>query len=221
MLKLHLKRATQGEGWSHVEPKDSGPDVGHPYQTPKKTNKPQEGKQVAQPGRSLLTSELLALGKELIREIVQAVAHIPKLTPGPMWKCRSLIHPRVLNPRLAGPGMMSTWSVPTPLNQGWHPQLWLRRTRCWMKQFPGPLELVGQVPMKTLAAQKTINLLGSYSPESPCISLKTDYFPAALDWRLKFRRCGIKKLQYFNQICRGGPTRSGLARPDPFLLFKF
>ena len=28
ILKLHLKRATQGEGWSHVEPKDSGPDVG-------------------------------------------------------------------------------------------------------------------------------------------------------------------------------------------------
>ena len=88
-------RATQGEGWSHVEPKDLGPDVGRPYQTPKEVNKPQESKQVAQPGHSPLTSELLALGEELIGEldyedvdeadlghpdpeIVQAVAHIPQ-----------------------------------------------------------------------------------------------------------------------------------------------
>ena len=94
-MKLHLKRATQGEGWSHVEPKDSGPDVGRLYQTPKEANKPQESKQVAQPGHSPLTSELLTLGKELIGEldyqdveeadpgqpdpeIVQAAAHIPQ-----------------------------------------------------------------------------------------------------------------------------------------------
>ena len=94
ILKLHLKRATQGEGWSHVEPKDSGPDVGRPYQTPKEANKPQVSEPVAQPGRSPLTSELLAPGKELIEdldyedmeeadpgladlEIIQAVAHIP------------------------------------------------------------------------------------------------------------------------------------------------
>ena len=95
VLKLHLKRATQGEAWSHVEPKDSGPDVGRLYQTPKEANKPQESEPVAQPDHSLLTSELLALGKELIGEldyedveeadpgladpeIVQAVAHIPQ-----------------------------------------------------------------------------------------------------------------------------------------------
>ena len=86
---------TQGEGWSHVEPKDSGLDVGRLYQTPKEANKPQEGEQVAQPGHSPLTSKLLAPGKELIEdldyedveetdpglpdpEIVQAVAHIPQ-----------------------------------------------------------------------------------------------------------------------------------------------
>ena len=95
VLKLHLKRATQGEGWSHVEPKDSGPDVGCPYQTPKEANQPQESEQVTQPGHSPLTSELLAPGEELIPdldykdvektdpdqpdpEIVQAVAHIPQ-----------------------------------------------------------------------------------------------------------------------------------------------
>ena len=69
--------------------------MGRPYQTPKEANKPQESEQVAQPGRSPLTSELLAPGKELIGEldyedveeadpglpdpeIVQAVAHIPQ-----------------------------------------------------------------------------------------------------------------------------------------------
>ena len=95
VLKIHLKRATQGEGWSHVEPKDSGPDVGRLFQTPKEANKPQESKQVTQPGRSPLTSELLAPGEELIEdldyedveetdlgqpdpEIIQAVAHIPQ-----------------------------------------------------------------------------------------------------------------------------------------------
>ena len=94
-MKLHLKRATQGEGWSHVEPKDLSPDVGRPCQTPKEAGKPQESEQVAQPGHSPLTSELLALGKELIGEldyedmeeadpgqpdpeIIQAVAHIPQ-----------------------------------------------------------------------------------------------------------------------------------------------
>ena len=90
---FYLPRATQGEGWSHVEPKDLGPDVGCLYQTPKEANKPQESKQVAQPGRSLLTSKLLTPGEELIGEldyedveeadlghpdpeIIQAVAHI-------------------------------------------------------------------------------------------------------------------------------------------------
>ena len=94
-MKLHLKRATQGEGWSHVKPKDLGPDVGRPYQTPKEAKKTQESEQVAQPGRSPLTSKLLALGEELIGdldykdveeadpgqpdpEIIQAVIHIPQ-----------------------------------------------------------------------------------------------------------------------------------------------
>ena len=41
-LKLRLKKATQGEGWTHVELKDMGPDIGHPYQTPKERGKLQE-----------------------------------------------------------------------------------------------------------------------------------------------------------------------------------
>ena len=69
--------------------------MGRPYQTPKEANKPQVSEPVAQPGRSPLTSELLALGEELIEdldyedveeadlgladpEIIRAVAHIPQ-----------------------------------------------------------------------------------------------------------------------------------------------
>ena len=69
--------------------------MGRPYQTPKEANKPQESEKFVQPGHSLLTSELLAPGKEMIGEldyedmeeadlgqpnpkIIQAVADIPK-----------------------------------------------------------------------------------------------------------------------------------------------
>ena len=61
-LKLHLKRA-RGEGWS-VEMRDSDPSVGHLSQTSQET-KPQESEQAVRPGRSPLTSELLAPDKEL------------------------------------------------------------------------------------------------------------------------------------------------------------
>ena len=93
-LKLHLKRAARGEGWS-VETRDSGPSMGHLFQTPQETSKLQESEQTVQPGRSPLTSELLALDEELSEvldyedveendpgvpdpEIAQAVAHIPQ-----------------------------------------------------------------------------------------------------------------------------------------------
>ena len=68
--------------------------MGQLSQTPKKTSKLQESEQTVQPGRSPLTSELLAPGKELTEvldyedveendpnapdpEIAQAMAHIP------------------------------------------------------------------------------------------------------------------------------------------------
>ena len=35
-LKLHLKKATPGEGWTHAEPKDLGPDVSKKYELPRK-----------------------------------------------------------------------------------------------------------------------------------------------------------------------------------------
>ena len=92
-LKLHLRRTTEGEGWS-VEAKDSGPRVGHPSLATPET-KPQEGEWVDRPDRSPITSELLAPNEQLTDvldyedvdeyepsmpdpEIAQAVAHIPQ-----------------------------------------------------------------------------------------------------------------------------------------------
>ena len=109
--------------------------MGHLSQTPQETSKPQESEQTVQPGHSPLTSELLAPGEELTEvldyedveendpgvpdpEIAQAVAHIPQADAFTDVEMQESIHPRVLNPRSAGPGMMLTWSVPTPLNQG-------------------------------------------------------------------------------------------------------
>ena len=75
--------------------RDSDPSVGLQSQTPQETSKPPESKQTVRPGRSPLTSELLAPDKELTEmldyedveendpgvpdpEITQAVAHIPQ-----------------------------------------------------------------------------------------------------------------------------------------------
>ena len=75
--------------------RDSDPSVGHLSRTPQETSKPPESEQTVQPGRSPLTSELLAPDEELTEvldyedveendpgvpdpEIIQAVAHIPQ-----------------------------------------------------------------------------------------------------------------------------------------------
>ena len=93
-LKLHLKRTARGEGWS-VEMRDSGPNIGHLSLANQETGKPQESEQMVRPGRSPLTSELLAPDEELTEvldyedveendtsmpdpEIAQVVAHIPQ-----------------------------------------------------------------------------------------------------------------------------------------------
>ena len=75
--------------------RDSGQNVGHPSPANQKTGKPQESEQMVRPGRSPLTSKLLALDEELTEvldyedveendasmpdlEIAQAVANIPQ-----------------------------------------------------------------------------------------------------------------------------------------------
>ena len=87
-IKLHLKKAVQGPGWTHVPPKDPDPNIGKPYQPPQR----QDDAGANQAGCSPLTNELLALEENVTDfldyeddvqedpEIAQAVTHIPKPT---------------------------------------------------------------------------------------------------------------------------------------------
>ena len=65
--KVHLRKDSPGPGWSHVTPKDTGPDVGCPYQTPKEQQAQEQ--EAAQPDCSPLTSELLAPREEVIGDL--------------------------------------------------------------------------------------------------------------------------------------------------------
>ena len=104
-LKLHLKRAMPGEGWSHVEPKDPGPDVGQKYEPPQKAESSQEAEpchrksdedttflceepqQQEDAGWSPLTTELLPPGENITDvldydedpEVIAAIANIPRM----------------------------------------------------------------------------------------------------------------------------------------------
>ena len=80
-IKLHLRKKASGQDWTHVMPKDDGPDVGKCYETPRR----QESMGTSQAGRSPLTEELLAPGEHVTTvlddqyedpEIEQAVANI-------------------------------------------------------------------------------------------------------------------------------------------------
>ena len=161
--------------------RDSDLSMGRQSRTPQETSKPPESEQTVRPGRSPLTSELLAPDEELTEvldyedveendpgvpdpEIVQAVAHIPQADAFADVEMQESQPPPVLNLRLAGPGMMLTWSALTLLNRGQHPRLRRWKTRCWTEHPPEPPVLAGRVPTKTPAVQRTINF-GALFPE--------------------------------------------------------
>ena len=87
-IKLHLRKKAPGQDWTHVMPKDDGPDIGKCYKTPQH----QKNTETSQASQSPLTEELLAPGEHVTTvlddqyedpEIEQAVAHIPPHTdPG-------------------------------------------------------------------------------------------------------------------------------------------
>ena len=97
-LKLHLRRSTPGEGWSHMQPKDPEPDVGKKYEAPpqdeprrRKSNEDtaflcEEPQQQEDAGRSPLTNELLPLKENITNildydkdlEVMAAIANIPR-----------------------------------------------------------------------------------------------------------------------------------------------
>ena len=60
-IKLHLRKKAPGQDWTHVMPKDDGPDIGKCYETPRH----QEATETNQAGRSPLTEELLAPGEHV------------------------------------------------------------------------------------------------------------------------------------------------------------
>ena len=60
-IKLHLRKKALGQDWTHITPKDDGPDIKKCY----KTLQRQESMGTSQAGRSPLTEELLALGEHV------------------------------------------------------------------------------------------------------------------------------------------------------------
>ena len=60
-IKLHLQKKAPGQDWTHVPPKDDGPDIRKCYKTPRR----QESTEPSQVGCSPLTEELLALGEDV------------------------------------------------------------------------------------------------------------------------------------------------------------
>ena len=81
-IKLHLRKKAPGQDWTHILPKDDGPDIRKHDKTPRC----QESTGTSQAGRSPLTEELLAPGENVTTvlddqyedpEIEQAISNIP------------------------------------------------------------------------------------------------------------------------------------------------
>ena len=102
--KLHLKKVMLGEGWTHMDPKDPGPDVDKNYEMPQREDPSldepchrksdedttflcEEQQQQEGAGQSLLTKELLPLGENVTDvldydedpEVIAAIANIPPM----------------------------------------------------------------------------------------------------------------------------------------------
>ena len=176
-LKLHLKKAALGEGWATIPPKDDGPNVGKPYKTPRH----QQSTEVAQAGRSPLTDELLALGKDLTtvldeydipgeQELAQAMSSILPRMDSADVEMEEVNVAMGFEPRSAIQVMMSTsYDIQMALRQGPLPQLWHRKIRCWMRiLLSRPQEPADREQKKTLVipSPKGSNAPGSSSPHS-------------------------------------------------------
>ena len=81
-IKIHLQKKAPGQDWTHILPKDDGPNIVKHYITPRH----QETAGTSQASRSPMTEELLAPGENVTTilddqyeepEIVQAVLNIP------------------------------------------------------------------------------------------------------------------------------------------------
>ena len=151
-IKIHLKKMTLGQDWTHIPPKDKGPDIGKCYEPPRH----QDGMGASQAGgsqtgasqasRSPLTDELLAPGDDVTTvldcqydvqedlEIAQAIAHIPPRSDAMDVEMEDVNVPPESNLRSATLVTTSTlYDIQTILHQAQFPWLQHRRTRCWMR----------------------------------------------------------------------------------------
>ena len=201
-LTLHLKKTAQGKGWTHAEPRDTGPEVGNPYRYPKETASWQEGGGTGQSRCSPLTNELLALGEELIGdldyedvketepapdpEITKAVAHIPKADACADVEMQDIRPPLGFEPEVARCGYDVSLSAQTQLGWDQLPRSWRVRTGCWMKRVsPRSLGMAGQVLIKTPTVLLTTKFPGHYFPGKPMDTLEDRSFPQTSDRRLE------------------------------------
>ena len=126
-MKLHLRRSTPVEDWSHVQPKDVGPDVCKKYELPRNEEPEQEDEpwhrksdedtaflceepqQQEGAGQSPLTDELLAQGGNVTQllnyeedpEVIAAIANLPKVDDVEM---RDINAPPVFDPEVGCSG---------------------------------------------------------------------------------------------------------------------
>ena len=173
-LKLHWRRSMLGEGWSHMQLKDAGPDVGKRYEPPRNEEpEPQdeprhrksdedtaflceEPQQQEGAGQSPLTDQLLALGENVTKlldyeedpEVMAAIANILRVDNVEMQDINA---PPGFDPEVGRSGYdhnLVRASDEGALGSNSLVMEW--RTRCWMR-IPS-LELWGpddQVPMGT------------------------------------------------------------------------
>ena len=137
--------------------------MGHSSQTS------QESEQTVRPGRSPLTSELLAPDKELtevldyedVEEndpgVPDPVAHIPQADTFTDVEMQESQPSPGFEPEVSRSGYDVNLVRPNPTEWGRHPQLRQWKMRCWTERLPEPLDLAGRVPTKTPAVQRTIN----------------------------------------------------------------
>ena len=205
--------------------------MGHLSQTSQETSKPQESEQTVRPGLSPLTSELLAPDEELTEmldyedveennlgvpdpEIAQAVAHIPQADAFADVEIQETQPPPGFEPEVSRSGYDVNLVRSNPTELGSTSPVMVKENEMLdgaSSRTPGAGQPGSNEDPRPYREQL---ILGLYSPKTLYLSMKTDYFPAC-DQRLKIRRRDTRRYSILIRFPFGGPTRSGLAGPDP------
>ena len=140
-LKIHLKKAAPGQGWTPVPPKDDGTNVGKPYEAPQC----QKNMEASQAGHSPLTDELLTPGEDLTtvldgydipeeHELAQAISSIlPRMDTVDVEMEEANVTTG-FEPEVGRMGYdVNKYGIRTIPCRGPFPWLWHRRVRCWRR----------------------------------------------------------------------------------------